>query len=213
MFTRLLENQSFVHRIKCLNFDEAHFIVTSGEPDKEGNVFRPEYSKGFEILLRLATGTPCAIFSATMPPKVKEQILMSLRIPSDPSKTRFISLSTNRPNLSFAVKKISGRLADLSNLDFLFPDSYHPPLARLKKTLIFVPTTELCLALEEYLEDRIPGAIKRIHASLSAQYKKETTIEFCDPNGPILVLVATTVLSNVSLIICALSQLELTYFY
>lgn len=197
MFSQLLEHQSFVDRIKCLNFDEAHFIVTSGEPDKEGNVFRPEYSKGFEILLRLATGTPCAIFSATMPPKVKEQILMSLRIPSDPSKTRFISLSTNRPNLSFSVKKISGRLADLTNLNFLLTGLYHPPLVRFKKTLIFVPTTLLCLAVEELLEERFPGLVKRIHSSMSSEYKKEVIQEFCTPNGPVSILVATTVLSNV----------------
>lgn len=53
MFTRLLENQAFVSKIKCLNFDEAHFIVTSGQENKEGKVFRPEFSKGYEIRLRL----------------------------------------------------------------------------------------------------------------------------------------------------------------
>lgn len=31
MFTKLLESPGFIDRIKCLNFDEAHFIVTTGE--------------------------------------------------------------------------------------------------------------------------------------------------------------------------------------
>ena len=80
MLTRLLEESSFTSRVKCLIFDEAHFIVTSGSPDKEGNVFRIEYSKGYEVRIRLPLDIPCAIFSATMSQDVMNKILASLRI-------------------------------------------------------------------------------------------------------------------------------------
>lgn len=133
MFTHLLENQQFASSISCINFDEAHFIVTSGEPDKENKIFRIEYSKCFEIRLRLSLKTPCTVFSATMPPIIQDKILKSLKLPTDVSKTCFISLSTNRPNLCFAVKKLTGTLANLSNLDFLVSRPYHPPIVLKKK--------------------------------------------------------------------------------
>lgn len=198
MFTHLLENQKFASSISCINFDEAHFIVTSGEPDKENKIFRAEYSKCFEIRLRLSLKTPCTVFSATMPPVIQDKIIKSLKLSTDVSETCFISLSTNRPNLCFAVKKITGSLANLSNLDFLTSRPYHPPMARLKKTLIFVPTRPIGRQVERYLLLRFPGIVKRIHSLMSPRYKKETINEFMDPNGRILVLVCTSLLSNVS---------------
>lgn len=198
MFTRLLENPAFVSKIKCLNFDEAHFIVTSGQENKEGKVFRPEFSKGYEIRLRLDLQTPCTVYSATMPADVLDKILESLKIPRDPLKTCFISLSTNRPNLSFAVKKIDGSLSNLGNIDFVLPTLIHPPLVRLKKTLIFVPTTDSALDIEDRLNPRCPGSVQRIHSSLSLQYKEDIINEFNKPNGTISILITTPLLSNVS---------------
>lgn len=201
MFTRLLEDRVFVSRIKCLIFDEAHFIVTCGHPDIEGNIFRYEYSKGYEIRLRLTAGTPCALYSATMPPRIRDQIFRSLRLSSDPCQTSLITLTTNRPNLTFAVKKLPGPLSRMSNLDFLVPDSYHPPMACIKKTIIFVTSTLQALDIEDFLHSRVrcPGVVQRIHSSLSARFKSQIVEDFCNPCGRISILVATTVISNVSL--------------
>lgn len=199
MFTHLLEDPAFASSINCLNFDEAHFIVTSGEKDKQGKVFRAEYSRGFEIRLRLRLNTPCTVFSATMSPEVQQKILTSLKLPSDPSKTCFISLSTNRPNLCFAVRELCGPLTDLTNLDFLVQRPYHPPLARFKKTLIFVTTTPLARSVSGYLRGRLPGIVKCVYSAMSDRYKKNTISDFCSPHGQISVLVCTSLLSNVSI--------------
>ena len=199
MLTRLLEESGFNSRVKCLIYDEAHFIVTSGSPDKEGNVFRVEYSKGYELRIRLPLNIPCAIFSATMSQEVTDKILASLRIPSDPSETNFILLTTNRSNLTYAVRSLAKSIKDLSNLDFLFPGRIHPPLLPPRKTIIFVPTTDDALCVEAYLQKRLPvQMVARIHASLSRRYKKRVINDFCDPRGSLLVLVSTSLLSNVS---------------
>ena len=200
MFTRLLEEPQFSSRIKCLIYDEAHFIVTSGQADKEGNIFRTEYSKGYEVRLRLPTNTPCAIFSATMSPEVMDKILTSLRIRKDPEETAFILLSTNRKNLCYAVQPTNGPLVKLSNLDFLFPTPVHPPMPLPKKTLIFVPSTDLALMIEAYLHKHLPRElVSRVHSTRSHRCKKRVIDDFSNPNGTIRVLVATTVISNVRL--------------
>ena len=201
LFSRLLERQAFLDRIKCVNFDEAHFIVTAGEADKEGNVFRPEYAKGYDLLIRLKTGTPCTLFSATMSKLVLGKIMKSLRLPTCTSKTTYLNLTTNRPNLCFAVQKLNGPLSKLSNLDFLIPSAYHPPMAPLRKTLIFVPTTDDSINLERRLNKLFPGTTvaQRIHASLTAEYKTEIIEDYMGPQSKPPILITTTLLSNVSL--------------
>lgn len=202
MFTHLLEDSAFASSINCLNFDEAHFIVTSGEKDKQGKIFRAEYSRGFEIRLRLRLDTPCTVFSATMSPQVRQKILTSLKLPSDPSKTCSIFVSTNRPNLCFAVRELCRPLSDLANLHFLVLQPYHPPLARFKKTLIFVHTTTLARKVSKYLRSRMPGIVKCIYAVMSDRYKKRVINDFCSSHGQTSVLVCTSLLSNVSLYSC-----------
>ena len=199
MLTRLLEEASFTSRVKCLIYDEAHFIITSGQPDKEGNVFRTEYSKGYEIRIRLPLDIPCAIFSATMSQEITTKILNSLRISVNNSNTSFIRLTTNRRNLTYAVRQLDGSLNNLANLDFLFPGPVYPPLLPPKKTLIFVPTTDLALRVESYLQQRLNSAlVSRVHASRSNRCKKRVIDDFCNPSGQTQVLVATSVISNVS---------------
>lgn len=197
MLTRLLEHQTFKNRVRGLLFDEAHFIVTAGKPDTEGNVFRPEYAKGYEIRIRLNSDTSTMVFSATMPPDILKQIMASLRIPSEPSRTSLLTLTTNRPNLTFAIKKASGTLSNLAELDFLIPKAHHPPMSRSRKTLIFVPTTKLTMAVSQYLNTKLPGIAQRIHSTLSTEFKHQIIEEFHKKDGRFSILVATTVLSNV----------------
>lgn len=136
-----------------------------------------------------------------MPPDVKAKILKSLRLSSDPLRTRFISLTTNRPNLCFAIKKIPRPLSDVSNFDFLLPGLYHPPMVAFKKTLIFVPSKTIAMAVEERLAKRLPGAVKRIYSLMSDSYKKRWTADFLKPDGEVSILIATTLLSNVRLLV------------
>ena len=201
MFSRMLEGEKLLARIKCVNFDEAHFIVTAGEADKEGNVFRPEYAKGYDLLIRLKTGTPCTLFSATMPKKILDKIMKSLRLPTSTLKTTYLNLTTNRPNLCFAVQKLNAPLSKYSNLDFLLPSAYHPPMAPLRKTIIFVPTTDDCYKLERYLNKIFPGTriAQRIHASLTTEYKTEIIEGYVGPEGKPPILITTSLLSNVGL--------------
>ena len=215
MFSRLLENQAFRSRIKCVNFDEAHFIVTAGEPDKEGNVFRPEYANGYDLLIRLKAGTPCTLFSATMPKKILDKVMKSLRLPTSTSKTTYLNLTTNRPNLYFAVQELKTPVSRLSNLDFILPASYHPPMAPLPKTLIFVPTTDFSVDLEERFNKMFPGTTiaQRIHASLTPGWKRQIIDNYTGLESKPPILITTTLLSNVSLIIIINQYIKVDLLY
>lgn len=201
MFSRLLENQAFRDRIKCVNYDEAHFIVTAGEPDKEGNVFRPEYARGYDLLIRLRAGTPCTLFSATMPQMILDKVMKSLRLPTSTSKTTYLNLTTNRPNLCFAVQQLTTPVSRLSNLDFILPTNYHPPMTPLPKTLIFVPTTDFSIDLERRFNKMFPGIriAQRIHASLTPEWKSQIIENYTGLESKPPILITTSLLSNVSL--------------
>ena len=74
-------------------------------------------------------------------------------------------------------------------------------MAPLRKTLIFVPTTDDSINLERRLNKLFPGTIvaQRIHASLTAEYKTEIIEDYMGPQSKPPILITTTLLSNVSL--------------
>lgn len=74
-------------------------------------------------------------------------------------------------------------------------------MVAFKKTLIFVPSKTIAMAVEERLAKRLPGAVKRIYSLMSDAYKKRWTTDFLKPDGDITILIATTLLSNVRLLV------------
>ncbi|KAG2078609.1 hypothetical protein BDR04DRAFT_976928, partial [Suillus decipiens] len=77
--------------------DKAHFIITAGEPKAgEKLAFCTAYDKLAEVLLQLPVDVPVALFSATLPQEMLQQITKSLNLPRDLMDT-FV-LTTNCPN-------------------------------------------------------------------------------------------------------------------
>lgn len=186
--------------IGWLNVDEAHFIVTAGEPDEKGVIFRPEYSKIFEVIMRLPEGTACALYSATLARQTLSKVLTSLRIPAhDSLKTSLFMLSINRPNLTFAVDKIDETNTEIKKLAFLIPKPFKP----LPKIVIFVDSVNDAIEIEKYLlsilpeKERKARAVRRLYASMSVRYKVNTMEEFSKPDGVVRILVTTSATSNV----------------
>lgn len=206
LFSRLLEDTRFVRLIKRVNIDEVHWIATAGRADSKGKIFRPEYAKLQEVLIRLRTGTPCAMFTATLPPDARAIIEDSLKIPlSDPSKTSVHMLSVNRPNFTYAVVPLNGSTSNLSNLNCLIPAPYHPPMGHLAKKIIFVDSMELAVRMEMHLTELLPASmrasrpIRRLYSLMSKFYKDDVISEFAKREGGVQIVIATAACSNVRL--------------
>ncbi|KAG1750538.1 P-loop containing nucleoside triphosphate hydrolase protein [Suillus paluster] len=145
---------------KCIGFffiDKAHFIITAGEAQiGEKLPFRPAYGKLAEVLIQLPVDVPVALFSATLPLQTLEKVLKSLNLPRD--KMDVIKLSTNRLNIMHAVIPMLDSIKNFSNLDFLIPFPFHPPMSYPPKCLIFIDHKLRTAGVARYLNGCLPEA-------------------------------------------------------
>jgi ATP-dependent DNA helicase RecQ len=92
----MLKDHNFIKRIGFFFIDEAHFIVTAGEPKPgEKLAFRTAYGKLAEVLLQLPVDVLVALFSATLPQEMLQRIIKSLNLPRDLTDT--FMLTTKGP--------------------------------------------------------------------------------------------------------------------
>jgi superfamily II DNA helicase RecQ len=148
-FATFLHEPKLVKKISYIFIDEAHFIKTSGTAIDGEPPHRPSYARLGEIRARLPAGIPVALLSATLPPDVMEICTKSLHM--KPSNTTYIKLSTNHPNLMHAMIPMLGDISNFANLDFLVPLLYHPLMAPIKKTLLFIESKLKTGHLTRYL--------------------------------------------------------------
>ncbi|KAJ7663217.1 P-loop containing nucleoside triphosphate hydrolase protein [Mycena polygramma] len=197
-FAKLLRNQKWVKRIRLLQIDEAHFIVTTGQAKGKETAFRPAFSNlGERLRVHLPSTTPCAAYSASMPKRVMDVVAKTLRM--DPTNMVTVELSTNRPNLVYATIPMIGTINNLSNLDFLapqpFPANYILPLC-----IIFIDDKKKTSVIARDLNSRLPPALaesrpfRKFHSGMSKQYLEDTARRF--RSGEIRGLVATQCASN-----------------
>jgi superfamily II DNA helicase RecQ len=132
-----LKDPKFVKHIGFFFVDEAHFIVTAGEAQTNEKLpFRAAYGKLAKVLIQLPVGVPVALFSVTLPTVTLEKVFKSLNLPLD--RMDILKLSTNHPNIMHAVIPVVDSIKNLSNLDFLVPIPFHPPMSYPPKCLIFI---------------------------------------------------------------------------
>ncbi len=199
-FSVLLNIPSFRNRIRKVFIDEAHFCVTAGLSRGNDGPFRPAYAclDGFRV--RLSAGVPFALFSATLPIRIKEKLYDLLLLKAN---TTVIELPTNRPNFTYAVLPMDGSTSNFKNLDFLVPPV---PLERLpfKKFVVWIENSKATDKIARYLTDRLPvearssNAIVHIHSGMSSEYKKKVLAELCEIGGNKRGVIATGTMSNVS---------------
>jgi superfamily II DNA/RNA helicase len=142
-----------------------------------------------------------ALFSATLPPALLQTIKENVRIAPDAIT---IKLSTNRPNIIYAVQPLVGSADNLSNLNFLVPQPYHPPMPLLPKGMIFIENKLSSSNVATYLNNRLPEELRitkpfrHFHSDMSQQYLDETFQDFQSPDGACRYLVATSGAATVS---------------
>ncbi|KAJ7167408.1 P-loop containing nucleoside triphosphate hydrolase protein [Mycena crocata] len=195
-FAKLLHDPKWTKKIKLVQIDEAHFIETAGQAKGKEGPFRPAFSNlGERIRVHLPSTTPMTAYSASMPTRVMDLLMKTLRM--SPSNTVKLEFSTNRPNLVHATIRMVGTIDNFANVDFLVPlpcpPDYVPP-----KCIIFLDDKKKSTQLETYLNSRASPTNKEFfrhyHSSMSKQYLEETVAAF--KAGYVQGLIATDCASN-----------------
>lgn len=174
----LLKDQNFVKWIGFFFFiDEAHFIITAGEPKAgEKLAFCAAYDNLAEVLMQLPLGVPVALFSVTLPQLMLQRIIKSLNLSTDITDT--FMLTTNRPNISHTVIPMVNSIKNLSNLNFLVSVLFHLPMSYPPKLIIFIDHKLSTAAVARYLNTRLPEAVRHVfkfwhlHSSMSTEHNK-----------------------------------------
>ena len=102
-----------------------------------------------------------------------------------------ISLTSNRPNITYATWPITGSLNNFRNPQFLIPDAGNEPfdLQMIPKTLIFYDDREEAENAAKFLSSIRPESMrknriaKHYHSMMSEEYLEDIFQDFSFPQG------------------------------
>ena len=170
----------------------------AGLPHYGEDAFRPAYGRLGEFRTILPDGIPFQALSATLPPHIhhiiQHELLMSHPVP--------ITLSTNRPNITYATTPIIGSIRNFQNLNCLVPTDFHPPID-IPKTLVFHDSKQDATDAACYTNARLPndlqtqGIVRHYHSNMSVEYLQQTYEDFSNLDGQCRILHATAGASTV----------------
>ena len=188
------------HGLSLLAVDEAHCI------SQWGNDFRPSYQRICDFIDALPTRPPVMALTATATRQVREDIEFTLGL-RDPLR---VVASFDRPNLSFAVERPSGKRAkDKALLEFV---RAHEQSSGIVYCMSRRAVEDVCDMLREQ-----GVAATRYHAGLSPEERDRNQADFIYDRSP--VMVATNAFgmgidkSNVSYVVHYNLPLSLENYY
>lgn len=188
------------HGLSLLAVDEAHCI------SQWGNDFRPSYQRICDFIDALPTRPPVMALTATATRQVREDIEGTLGL-RDPLR---VVASFDRPNLSFAVERPSGKRAkDKALLEFV---RAHEQSSGIVYCMSRRAVEDVCGMLRDQ-----GVAATRYHAGLSPEERDRNQADFIYDRSP--VMVATNAFgmgidkSNVSYVVHYNLPLSLENYY
>ncbi len=188
------------HGLSLLAVDEAHCI------SQWGNDFRPSYQRICDFIDALPTRPPVMALTATATRQVREDIESTLGL-RDPLR---VVASFDRPNLSFAVERPSGKRAkDKALLEFV---RAHEQSSGIVYCMSRRAVEDVCGMLRDQ-----GVAATRYHAGLSPEERDRNQADFIYDRSP--VMVATNAFgmgidkSNVSYVVHYNLPLSLENYY
>ncbi|KAJ7572263.1 P-loop containing nucleoside triphosphate hydrolase protein [Mycena floridula] len=195
-FARLLGLQSFVDRISRVHVDEAHFIYLLGLALYGQPAFRPLYGQLDRFRVRLRQNVPFQALSGTLPSHIKRIVISKLLM--DESILLSIKLSSNRPNIVYALHPIVGSMTDYRNLAFLIPSDC-TDLSQIERALFFVDDKKHSKGAIRFLESLLPPhlltgdrpPLRHYDSIMSPEYLQETFDDFKDPEGSCRIVFST----------------------
>ena len=207
-FAQTLRNPHFSKLVKRVHIDEAHTIYTAGISLYGQPPFRSAWGKLGEFRLVLPKSTPVQALSGTFPPHIINCVREQLLFQSENDVA--IHLTSNRPNITYAVHPVVGSLSDFRNLQFLVPEHGGNPFdpKHIPKTIVFHDNLQEAANAAKYLNSLFPEAMqnrqlaKHYHSVMSSGYLERTFQDFAAPDGTTRILHATSGASTVRLFRC-----------
>ncbi|KXN82415.1 Werner syndrome ATP-dependent helicase, partial [Leucoagaricus sp. SymC.cos] len=149
----VIRNREFIPRILAVVIDEAHVVSHWGAD------FRKAYGRLGILRALLPRHTPFVAMSATMPPRVRSDVITKLNFTEDEFAS--LDLGNDRPNVSMIVCPIHNPMNTYSDLQFVIPkDTQHAH--EIKKTFIYADRIEDGYAIEDYLTKCLPESLRRM---------------------------------------------------
>ncbi|KAF8869269.1 P-loop containing nucleoside triphosphate hydrolase protein [Infundibulicybe gibba] len=148
--SKVLRNTEMANQILSVVIDEAHVI------SHWGSGFRKKYGSLGILRALLPKDTLVVAMSATLPPKVRRDILSKLQYGNDYIN---INLGNDRPNVSIVVQAIQNNMNTYSDLDFLIPNGT-VDAANIPKTFIYVDNIGVGVEIEDHLYSCCPESIR-----------------------------------------------------
>ncbi|KAJ7302509.1 P-loop containing nucleoside triphosphate hydrolase protein [Mycena albidolilacea] len=180
----VLRSTEFGKRVLSVVVDEAHVVSHWGAS------FRKKYGTLGMIRAFLPRGTPIVALSATLPARIRSDVLRKLQFSRSYVSVDAVDIGNDRPNVSLVVRAIQHPLNTYVDLDFIVTD-----LGEIKKTFVYADNIATGVEIIDHLnallppEDRARGLICPYNAALSKEYRREAIAQF--KRGEIRVLVCT----------------------
>lgn len=181
----LLRNHNFTRRVLSVVVDEAHVV------SHWGSGFRKKYGELGMIRAFLPRGTPIIAMSATLPARVRNDVLRKLQFSKDYIS---INVGNDRPNVSIVVRAIQHPLNTYADLDFVLPENV-VEASQIPKTFIYADNVNAGIEIEDHLMELLPlnlrdkGIIRPYSAAFSSEYRAGVMALF--KAGVVRILVCT----------------------
>ena len=188
----VLRNPPMGPRVLSVVVDEAHVV------SHWGSSFRKKYGTLGVLRALLPKGTPIVAMSATLPSRVRNDVLKKLQFNDD-----FVDLKVgnDRPNISLVVRAIQNPMNTYSDLDFLIPKGVKD-VKEVPKTMVYADQVAVGVDMEDRLYDISPdsfretGFIRPYNAAYSLEYR--TTVMALFKAGVVRILICTDAAGMVS---------------
>ncbi|KAJ6617841.1 P-loop containing nucleoside triphosphate hydrolase protein [Mycena sp. CBHHK59/15] len=180
----VLRNTEFGKRVLSVVVDEAHVVSHWGAS------FRKKYGTLGIIRAFLPRGTPVVALSATLPARIRSDVLSKLQFSRDYVS---IDIGNDRPNVSLVIRAIQHPLNTYADLDFTVAGATNP--SEIKKAFIYADNIATGIEIIDHLNELLPpesqkeGIIRPYNAVLSKEYRREVMAQF--KSGKIRILVCT----------------------
>lgn len=190
----VLRRPEFSARCLSVFIDEAHCISHWGDS------FRKKYSSIGIVRAFLPKNTPIIAVSATLTPRVKEDIVAKLQLKSN---YIYINIGNNRSNVAQIVRAMEHPMKTHRDLDFLIPTPVGSP-AMILKAFLYTDDVKEGALITDYLNSRVPedfreqGLVRPYNATMSKKYRKGVMEMF--RKGDIRILVCTDAAGMVSML-------------
>ena len=189
----VLRNPELSQRLLSVVVDEAHVV------SHWGSEFRKKYGSLGILRALLPKGTPFVAMSATLPPRVRNDVLNKLQF--DKNNFVNINLGNDRQNVSIVVRAIHNAMNTYSDLDFLIPTGVTEP-SQVPKAFVYADNVAVGVDIEDRLYERSPrsfqeaGIIRPYSAAFSPEYRANVMALF--KAGVVRILICTDAAGMVS---------------